>query len=444
MSEVAIYELLLFQLFLIFLNAVFACAEIAVISINETKLKKRANEGDKRAVRLLSLTKEPAKFLATIQIGITLTGFLGSAFAADNFSDKVTDWLVAQGVTISPNKLDIMAVIGITLILSYVTLILGELVPKRIAMKYAEKIGLNMSMLIYGVACLFKPLVWLLTVSTNGVLRLLGISPEDKSDGVTEEEIRTLIDAGSENGTIDDVEKTILHNVFEFDDKIIEDVMTHRTDVCFLNKEDHPDVWEKEMLKFRHSIYPIFQTSTDHIVGTISFQDYFEFKCHQKIKDIDQAIKQPQFISVTAHINDLFQEMQRSRNHFAVVVDEYGGVDGIVTMNDLLEELVGDLDDGISLSSPRSSVTKIRENTWLIKGSTPIQEVEKELKIKLPNDEVDTFAGFILALAGPISPARKKSKIQYKNIRMKIIRSRGLKIEEVLVQKIKTSTTKGK
>ena len=204
MSEVAIYELLLFQLFLIFLNAVFACAEIAVISINETKLKKRANEGDKRAVRLLSLTKEPAKFLATIQIGITLTGFLGSAFAADNFSDKVTDWLVAQGVTISPNKLDIMAVIGITLILSYVTLILGELVPKRIAMKYAEKIGLNMSMLIYGVACLFKPLVWLLTVSTNGVLRLLGISPEDKSDGVTEEEIRTLIDAGSENGTIDD------------------------------------------------------------------------------------------------------------------------------------------------------------------------------------------------------------------------------------------------
>ena len=207
MSDFTIAELLLFQLFLIFLNALFACAEIAVISINDNKLKRMAEGGNKKAARLYSLTQQPAKFLATIQVGITLAGFLGSAFAADNFSDKIVDWLISLGVTLSPKKLDVLAVIGITLVLSYTTLILGELVPKRIAMRYAEKIGLSMSALIYVIAKLFAPIVWFLTFSTNTVLRLIGMNPEEKDDKVTEEEIRIMIDVGTEEGTIDHDEK---------------------------------------------------------------------------------------------------------------------------------------------------------------------------------------------------------------------------------------------
>ena len=242
MTDYTIAELLLFQLFLIFLNAIFACAEIAVISINDNKLKRMADSGDKRASRLISLTAQPAKFLATIQIGITLAGFLGSAFAADNFSDRIVYWLISLGVTLSPKTLDVLSVIGITLILSYVTLILGELVPKRIAMNYAEKIGLAMSGLIYLIAKIFSPLVWFLTASTNAVLHLLHINPEEKNDEVTEEEIRIMVEAGSQNGTIDDIEKSIIHNVFEFDDITAEEVMTHRTDVTFLDIDDSPEV----------------------------------------------------------------------------------------------------------------------------------------------------------------------------------------------------------
>ena len=256
MSDASVAELLLLQVVLIFLNAVFACAEIAVISVNDTKLKKLAQEGNKSAARLISLTEQPAKFLATIQVGITLAGFLASAFAADNFSERVVAWLISLGVTISPAKLNVLSVIGITLILSYVTLILGELVPKRIAMQNSEKIGLAMSGLLYFIAKIFAPLVWLLTVSTNTVLRLMRIDTEEKSEPVTEEEIRIMVDAGNESGIIDDTEKKIIHNVFEFDDKTAEEVMTHRTKVIALNIDDTMENWEKAIIRTRHSVYP--------------------------------------------------------------------------------------------------------------------------------------------------------------------------------------------
>lgn len=348
MADFTVIELLLLQLFLIFLNAVFACAEIAVISVNENKLKKLSEEGNRKAKRLLSLTVQPAKFLATIQVGITLAGFLGSAFAADNFSDRIVDWLVASGVTISPAKLDVMAVIGITLVLSYVTLILGELVPKRIAMQNAEKIGLAMSGPIYAVAKMFAPLVWFLTVSTNAVLKVLGISQESRDERVTEEEIRIMIDAGSKSGVIDDIEKNLIHNVFEFDDKLAEEVMTHRTEVAFLDADDMPEKWEREMINTRYSVYPVFRGSSDNVIGSLSIKDYFKFKNRDKEEILKQALKPVQFIPETLHVDDLFKSMQKSRNHFAVVVDEYGGVDGIVTMSDLLEELVGDLEDDMT------------------------------------------------------------------------------------------------
>lgn len=434
MADFTVIELLLLQLFLIFLNAVFACAEIAVISVNENKLKKLSEEGNRKAKRLLSLTVQPAKFLATNQVGITLAGFLGSAFAADNFSDRIVDWLVASGVTISPAKLDVMAVIGITLVLSYVTLILGELVPKRIAMQNAEKIGLAMSGPIYAVAKMFAPLVWFLTVSTNAVLKVLGISQESRDERVTEEEIRIMIDAGSKSGVIDDIEKNLIHNVFEFDDKLAEEVMTHRTEVAFLDADDMPEKWEREMINTRYSVYPVFRGSSDNVIGSLSIKDYFKFKNRDKEEILKQALKPVQFIPETLHVDDLFKSMQKSRNHFSVVVDEYGGVDGIVTMSDLLEELVGDLEDDMTAPPSCPDIEKVSRSVWRIKGAASVDEVSKCLGVLLPDDECDTFGGFVLSLMGSIPENKTNVKLEYGNLKIKVIGAKGHRIEDTLVQ----------
>lgn len=437
MSEYTIAELLLFQAVLIFFNAIFACAEIAVISINDNKLKKLAENGDKRAIRLSSLTAQPAKFLATIQVGITLAGFLGSAFAADNFSDRIVSWLLSLGVTISPAKLDVLAVIGITLVLSYITLIWGELVPKRIAMQHAEKIGLLMSSLIYTIAKIFSPIVWFLTVSTNMSLRSIGINPEEKNENVTEEEIRIMIDVGSENGTIDDTEKKMIHNVFEFDDKAVYEVMTHRTNVQLLNIDDNIDTWEKIMIKTRYSVYPIYQNNYDNILGILNIKDYFKYKPQGKSAIINQAVKPVLFIPETLYIDDLFQNMQKSRIHFAIVVDEYGSISGIITMNDLLEEIVGDLEDDANAPPSIPNIKQINQNSWLIQGTTPIEDVSKTLNIEFTDIDCDTFAGFVLSLMKEIPLNKKNIKLSYKNIRLKLLKTNGHRIEQVILQKIK-------
>ena len=433
MSDFTVLELLLLQFVLIFLNAVFACAEIAVISSNVVKLKKMSEEGDRRAKRLLALTETPARFLATIQVAITLAGFLGSAFAADNFSDRVVDWLVEAGVTVSPAKLDVLAVIGITLILSYITLIFGELVPKRIAMQDAEKVGLSMSGLLYVTAKTFAPLVWLLTVSTNGVLRLLGIPPETKDEKVTEEEIRIMVDAGSESGTIDDIEQKLIHNVFEFDDKLVEEVMTHRTEVAFLNAEEELAAWERKMIDTRHSVYPVFRGNTDHVVGALSIKDYFKYKNYGRETVLAEAVKPAQFVPETQHIDDLFQNMKKSRNHFAVVVDEYGGVDGIVTMKDLLKELVGDLEDDFSQPPAAPEVEQIGDNRWHIRGSADIDEAAAALGVSLPADECDTFGGFVLSLMSSIPENKTNIELVYQDMRIRVVRAEGHKIEDTIV-----------
>lgn len=432
MSDFTITELLIFQLFLIFLNALFACAEIAVISINDNKLKRMAEGGNKKAARLYSLTQQPAKFLATIQVGITLAGFLGSAFAADNFSDKIVDWLISLGVTLSPKKLDVLAVIGITLILSYATLILGELVPKRIAMRYAEKIGLSMSALIYVIAKLFAPLVWFLTFSTNTVLRLIGMNPEEKDDKVTEEEIRIMIDVGTEEGTIDHDEKILINNVFEFDEKTAEDVMTHRTKVVFLDINDTPAHWEKIMIKTRYSVYPVYQDDPDNVIGTLRLKDYFKYKSDPN-NLIKKAIKPIQFVPTTMYIDNLFKTMQKSRNHFAAVVDEYGSLEGIVTMNDLLEEIVGELEDDVAQLPSTPLIKKTKGQNWKIKGEAAIEDVEKALGVSFDGDSFDTFGGFILSQLGYIPSEKDNVSLSYNNLSIKVTKVKKRKIEEAVV-----------
>ena len=286
-----IFGQILLQIILILLNALFACAEIAVISVNDNKIAKLSAAGDKRAIRLSKMMKQPARFLATIQIGITLVNLLGSAFAAENFSDMLAKGLANIGLLVPMPVLNTLSVIIITLLLTYFTVTLGELVPKRIGMKKAEKLALSMSMLVFIVSKIFAPLVWLLTVSANGILRLLGIDPHDDDEQITEEEIRMMVDAGSEKGAIQQDEKDMIQNVFEFNDKTADEIMTHRTEVSLLWIDETEQQWETTIEQSRHSIYPVCADSPDNIIGLLHAKDYFRLDDKSRENVMKSAVK---------------------------------------------------------------------------------------------------------------------------------------------------------
>jgi len=441
---------LLLQLFLIIVNAIFACAEIAVISINDSKLAKLAAANDKRAIRLSKLTEQPSRFLATIQVGITLAGFLGSAFAADNFSDKLVDWLAGFNLKIPLRTLDTISVIVITMVLSYFTLVLGELVPKRVAMRYAEKLALTMSGLIYFLSRIFAPVVTLLTVSTNGVLKVLGIDPYAEDDEITEEEIRMIVDEGSEKGAINDEKKELIHNVFEFDDKTAADIMTHRTEVSLLWLEESDEQWEKTIFESRHTMYPVCSGSTDNIIGVLNSKDYFRLKDKSRENVMKFAVKPAYFVPETVRADVLFSNMKNNKNHFAIVLDEYGGMNGIVTMNDLLEQLVGNLDDDTSTPEEPPPIERIDSNTWKISGSTPLDLVSKQLGVQLPENDYDTFGGFVFGLLGSIPEDGSTPELEEYGLYIKVTEIRDHRLVKAIVcfvenkaQKDETVITEG-
>ncbi len=423
---------IILQVILILLNAIFACAEIAIISMNDNKLSKLASQGDKRAIRLATLTRQPARFLATIQVAITLSGFLGSAFAADNFSDRLVNFLVESGVKIPVSTLNSISVVFITLILSYFTLVFGELVPKRIAMKKAETLALAMSALITFISKLFAPIVWFLTASTNTLLRLLGIDPNEEDEEVTEEEIRMMVDAGSEKGTIDYVEKEMIQNIFEFDDLTVGEICTHRTEVSLLWTDESIEQWENTIHQSRHSLYPVCNESVDDIVGVLNAKDYF--RLNEKTYDsiMEAAVRPAYFVPETIKADVLFRAMKKSRNYFAVVLDEYGGMSGIVTMNDLVQQLVGEIDDE-DMIERELKIENIDSQTWNILGNTPLEEVEEQLNVSLPTDEYDTFGGFIFGTLGTIPDDGSQFEIEVNGLTIKVIEVKDHRVEKAVV-----------
>jgi putative hemolysin len=431
-SDPIIWQIIL-QLILILLNAVFACAEIAVISMNDNKLAKLTASGDKRAIRLTKLTNQPARFLATIQVGITLAGFLGSAFAADNFSGKLTNWLVSVGARISPATLDTISVVIITLILSYFTLVLGELVPKRIAMRKAEKLALVMSGLVYVISKIFAPVVWFLTVSTNGLLRVLEIDPHADDEQITEEEIRMLVDAGSAKGAIDPEEKDMIQNIFEFDDTSASDIMTHRTEVSVLWIDEDDAQWEKTINESRYSVYPICSDSADDVIGMLYAKEYFRLKDKTRENVMKFAVRAAYFVPETIRTDVLFRNMKKNRTHFAVVIDEYGGMSGIVTMNDLLEQLVGELEDDISMPEEVPFIERIDSKTWRIRGIAPLELVSEQLGIMLPEDDYDTFGGFLFGILGTIPGDGSTPTIEEAGLVIKVCEIRNHRLESAVV-----------
>ena len=433
--------LILLQIVLIALNAVFACAEIAVLSISETKLERMADDGNKKAKRLFRLTREPAKFLATIQVAITLSGFLGSAFAADNFSEPLVDWLVSLGVGIPRATLDAAAVVVITLVLSYFTLVFGELVPKRVAMKRSEQLALGISGLVSGISTVFKPIVWFLTVSTNAVLRLMGIDPNETEEEVSEEEIRMMVDAGSEKGAIDEQEKEFIQNVFEFDDLTAEQIATHRTEVVVLWIEDDMQEWAKTIHESRHTLYPVCEGSPDNIVGILNAKDYFRLEDKSRETVMQEAVKQPFFVPETIKADVLFRKMKKTRNIMAIVLDEYGGMVGIITLNDLIEQLVGDLgEDTPEEEAAEPHVEKLDENTWAIVGNAELYDIEQALGVDIGLEEVDTFTGLVFGELDMIpNDGEQDIELDFKGLHIHITRVEDHQIVYATVIKLETA-----
>lgn len=390
---------LLLQVILIFLNAFFAAAEIAVISLNASKLRKSAEDGDKTCARLLKLVEEPSGFLSTIQIGITLAGFLGSAFAADNFSGYLVDWVYKDlGFHSLPvSVLDTLSVIVITIILSYFTLIFGELVPKRIAMQKSFAVAKFVYRVVSFVALIMKPAVAFLSLSTNLVLKMFGMKTEAEEETVTEDEIRLMVELGEENGSIDSDEKEWIQNVLEFNDTIVRNCMTHESEIIAISADATDEEITQLITESGTSRYPVYQNDLHDIIGVLNARTFLLSRANGEKTNIRKLLRPAYFIPETVHASTLFRDMQKQKLHIAIVVDEYGDTSGIVTLEDLVEEIFGNIYDEFDENEP-AEIEQLKENLWRVTGTADVDDIAKELDIDLPeSSDYTTLGGMVFS-----------------------------------------------
>lgn len=418
---------------LILLNAYFAASEIAFISINDTKIEKQAKEGNKKAKQIQKMLKNPSEFLATIQIGITLAGFLSSAFASDSFADILAPALYKIFPMISIQVFKGISIVLITIILSFFTLVFGELVPKRLAMKYYEKIAFSSIGVIKFLSIITLPFVKVLSAVTNFISKLFGIS-ENEEEVVTEEEIKMMIDEGEEKGTIQQEEKEMIHNIFEFNDITVSEVMTHRTDVYAIEMDSEINDIIKELDDYKYSRIPVYEETIDNIKGILFVKDLLKYLHGKKTIKIKNIMREAYFVSENKPINELFKNLQKNKMQMAIVVDEYGGTAGIVTMEDLLEEIVGNIFD--EYDEIENDYTKIDDNTFLINGSVSINDLKKILKIDLPEGDYETLSGYLINLLGRLPKDNETPIIETKQVNYKIEKSEDKRIVLVKACKI--------
>lgn len=418
---------------LIFINAFFAASEIAFISLNDLKVEKEAKEGSKKAIKIRKMLKNPSEFLATIQIGITLAGFLSSAFASETFADHLAPLLNSWIPYLSVETWKVIAVVLITIILSYFTLVFGELVPKRLAMKNSEKIAYGTIGVISFISKVTRPFVKLLTFSTNTISKMFGVNQEEE-ETVTEEEIRMMVDVGQQKGAIEDNEKEFINNVFEFNDKTVSEVMVHRTDIRAIDGDLSINEAIQELSEnCRNSRIPVYEEDIDSIIGIISVRDLL-FSSKNKNTKIKNICRDVYTVPETKALDELFREMQKSKNQMAIVIDEHGGTAGLITMEDILEELVGDIYD--EYDNVEKKYEKIDENTYMLKGDLNLYEVEKILDVDIKEEYADTLSGHLLEYLGRIPKEKEKATVQIENVIYTIEKIKDNKILKVKAQKL--------
>ncbi|AUM96691.1 TPA: HlyC/CorC family transporter [Clostridium botulinum] len=424
-------------LILIIINAFFSSAEMAIISLNKNKLNTIIDDATeensstnkvKKAKILLKLLKEPSKFLATIQVGITLAGFLASASAATSISKYIELFFKRLNIPKSSS----VALFLTTLLLSYLTLVFGELLPKRIALGNSEKIALFSIKPIIIFMKISLPFVNILTYSTNFLLKILGIDYKNIEEKISEEEIKKMIDLGEETGVFNSTEKEMINSIFDFDNTLAKEIMTPRTSVFAMDINDSPKRLINNMLEERYSRVPIYEDDTDNIIGILHIKDMFSIINKENIKkeDLINILRAPYFIPETKAIDSLFKEMQTNKSYISILIDEYGGFSGIVTMEDLIEEVMGNIFDEYDEDNTEE-IIKIDANTFLLDASITIDNLNEKLNLELPSENFDTLGGFILDITGAIPKCNVSSQIEYNNLIFKIEKVSNNRIEKI-------------
>jgi putative hemolysin len=412
-------------------NAFFTASEMAFITINDNKIRFLADEGDLKAKKVLLVLETPTRFLSTIQIGVTLAGFLASAFASDQFSEPLVKILLNY-ISIDEDVIKTISVVIITLLLSYITLVFGELVPKRIAMSKAEPIAFGVVGILRVISIVALPFVNFLSFTTNSVLRLFGFNPDEEPNQVTEEEIRMMVDVGEEKGTIRETDKEMINNIFEFDNKLVSEVMTHRREISGIPVEATLAEVKKILKNEQYTRFPIYDDSIDNIVGIVHLKDLLKYYDQAKTKtfSLQKIMRKPYFVPESKHIDELFFELQKNNTHFAVVIDEYGGTAGIITIEDLIEEIVGDISD--EYDEDEKLIAQISENTYDLNASIELEVLEERCGVDLPNEDYDTLSGFLIGLLGRIPLNHEQIDLEYEGILFKV-----LKIEDKRIIKVR-------
>ena len=422
---------------LIFVNAFFSMSEMAIVTLNDNKIDKLAEQGNKKAKQIKKLTENTSSFLSTIQIGVTLAGFLTSATAAQSFAEMLTN---AIGKTAVVNVIPVGIISGfstviITLIMSYFSLVLGELVPKKIAMNKPEKMAFMAAPILTFVAKVTKPIVKFLALSTNGVLRVIGIDPHADEEVVTEEEIRMMVDVGGEKGVIEDDQKEMINNIFEFDDMDAGDVMTHRTDVIAADVNDTTlEEFMALAIENGRSRIPLYDEDIDNIVGIVYIKDLLKYVGKEvKVKGtLKNIMREPYFVPETKACGELFKEMRLQRIQMAVVVDEYGGTAGIVTLEDIVEAVMGDIQD--EYDEEEEEISKIDENTFTVEGTIDIEEIDELIGKELPEGDYETLAGFIMDELQCIPKQGEMNEVVFENVKFTVLEVEDRRIEKIKVE----------
>ncbi|MCL2382842.1 MAG: hemolysin family protein [Oscillospiraceae bacterium] len=403
---------------LILFGAIFSMMEIAYISLNDAKISRMAKEGNKKAIRIGRTLKQPSKFLATVQIGSTLAGFLSSAFAANAFADDLAP-ILYRILPVNIHVATSISIILITIMLSYFAIVFGELVPKRIAMKYYERIAFATTGVIRGTYIITAPFAKILSVSTNVVSKIFGVSEHDE-EVVTEEEIRMMVSVGQEKGSIEDEEKVLINNIFEFNDKVVSEVMIHRKDIYAVDLNSELVSVIDELKEYKYSRIPVYEENIDNIVGMLFIKDLLAVINKKGIENIKikQIVREAYFVSEHKLINEVFKDLQKNKHHMAVVLDEYGGTAGVITMEDIIEEIVGNIFD--EYDEVELEYEKIDDTTFLLSGGITIHELKKILEVDIPEGEYETLSGYLVDLLGRIPSEEEKPLIQTEMVNYQI------------------------
>lgn len=389
---------LIFLTILILLNAFFSASEMAIISVNKNRIKLYSQEGNKKARMLLDLYEQPNKFLSTIQVAITIAGFMASAAAATGLADDISILVTKVGIPYGTQ----VGVVIVTLLLSYITLVFGELFPKRIAMQHSEKIAFATIKTIVFLSKIMAPFVSLLSFSVTLLLKIAKQKTTLTEDEFSEDEVMSMVGVGQETGFLKEEGAKMINSIFAFDDKVAYEVMTPRTDVFTIDIDDPQAEYIDELMELRYSRIPVYEDDMDNVIGILNIKDYLINAKANGFENVGirEILRKPYFIPESKKIDDLFRELQSSKQHIAILIDEYGGFSGIVTMEDLIEEIMGEIDD--EYDEEEENLQKLADNVYLLDGLISLNDLNEELGMNLDSDNSETLGGFLLEILGEI------------------------------------------